>query len=651
MWLVGAALFGAVLAGTLAPQSRLWAFHFLGYLSIPGRVAFSVAAALAGIGCWWRSRQAAPQNRGLPARWGWHATLALVLSALGFVLFTSAVAILGDGQLWVNNVEMGAYNFTATRAPLTMLLHHELYRLLHPLTGISGERTFSLVAVLCGLVTLSAWLYLARALKTGVGMTLLFGFSWGGIALFFGYVEAYTVVVAATSWTIVLAYLSVRRGRFSWLPVALGLLAPLLNFLAVVFLPALAAYLYWGLRGRELNPRRVLNLSAAVMAVAAACYFILGWQRGTNVLLPLFATTDTPGALFTWRQWTDLCNTTAFVCGPLLALFALALCTPRSAARNTLLSLLLLTLLFPVAALVIHNPQLGMARDWDISAALFVLVPILAIIFWTELALSPAARRSVQILCILWLALVTAPWIRVQNSNSLALRRFMDLLALDPDRSETGWDYLSSYYLHHGQKEEWGRCNLELLKRWDNPRYHTNLVLYYAFNCNWQEAGKHAGAAARAVMADSTASDWEKGITSPYNLLELGEKYARQSRVSDAASCFAVAAEMAPYSVEPRAALLNLFVFLRDIQRASVVALDLAGRAAPQTAEAREFFRPLTSAPDAYQRTGAWLCLSLIAAAGNDVTTARAHAQSALAISPADTAAQNYLARLKLIPR
>jgi hypothetical protein len=289
-----------------------------------------------------------------------------------------------------------------------------------------------------------------------------------------------------------------------------------------------------------------------------------------------------------------------------------------------------------------------MARDWDIAASLFVLVPILALILWSELPLSPAARRVLRMLCVLWLALVTVPWIRVQNSDSLAVRRFMDLLALDPDRAETGWDYLSSYYLHHGKKEEWGRCNLELLRRSDNPRYHTNLVLYYAFNCDWKESEKHAEAAARAIMADSVVSNWEKGISSPTNLIEIGEKYARQARILDAANCFSVGAEMAPWAIEPRAALLNLYVFVRDINRASIVAIDLASRDA---AEARAYFHPLTSAPDAYQRTGAWLCLSLLAAAGNDIPAARVSAQSALTISPADTATQNYLTRLNLLPR
>lgn len=651
MWIAGGLLLASVIAGTLAPQSRLWAVHFLAYYSSGGQGLFALAALFGAAVVYWFSRKQTAPAKSLAPSWGWQAALALAFSALAFVLLSAAVAILGDGQLWVNNVEAGAYTFSATRAPLTLLLHHGLYQWLHPLSGISGQHTFALVAVASGLATLGAWLCLARALRQSVGVTLLLGFSWGGSALFFGYVETYAVVVAALSWQAVLIYLAVRRDRFSWLPVSIGLLAPLLNLLAVVFLPTLAAYVYWGLTRRDLEPRKVLLWSLPGLGIAAILYFVLGWYRGTDVLLPLFATREHTGALLTLRQGIDLTNALLFVCGPLLLLFAVALAQFRRSAAKTQRSLLLLALLFPLAALVMHNPQLGMARDWDIAASLLVLVPVAALVLWSDLALSPGVRRALKIGCVLWLALVTLPWIRVQHSEELALRRFMDLLALDPDRAETGWDYLSSYYLHHGKTEEWGRCNRELLKRSDNPRYHGNLVLYYVLAGNWTDAREHARAAARAVAADSVVSPWETGITNPGTLLELGRDYARTARIQDAANTFAVAAELAPRSALPPAALLNLLVFIRDLNRASVVAVDLAQRDSTQTAEAREFFRPLTAVTDSYQRASAWLCLSLLAAAGQDIPTAVMQAQTALNLTPADTAAQAYLSRLTPLPR
>jgi tetratricopeptide (TPR) repeat protein len=451
-----------------------------------------------------------------------------------------------------------------------------------------------------------------------------------------------------TTWAIVLAYISLRRERFSWLPVILGVIALFTNFLAIVFLPALAAYCYWGLRRRAPEPRVLPIFGGLTMLAAMVLYFALGWQRGTDVLLPLFPTPAWTGAVFTLRQFTDLLNTMAYTCGPLLALFALAFGTAQVNHNPTERMLLLLLVVFPLAALIMHNPQLGMARDWDIAASLLVFIPVLGLILWKELNLSRAARQWVLGLCALWLVLLTTPAIGVQSSEAMTLHRFRNLLSLDPDRSETGWDYLSSHYLRRGQMEDWGRCNLELVKQSGNPRYHTNLVLYNAFKCQWPEAREQLQAALSTILADSVTSNWEKQITDPTNLLQLAQRYTNEFREQDAAKTLALAVELAPYSIEPRVRLLNLLVSMRDLTRAESVANEIAQHDSAQTVIAANLLRDLARETDASKRASAFLSLSLIADAASDRPTALRSAQSALKALPTDPTAQNLVARFGL---
>jgi tetratricopeptide (TPR) repeat protein len=541
---------------------------------------------------------------------------------------------------------MGLFTFTSTRAPLTMYLHSAVYHILHPLFGAGGELTFSIVSFICGTATLAAWLYLARFLQMDLITTLLLGFMWSGIGLFFGYVEAYSVVVAVSTWMLVLGFVSLRSGKFLWWVVLLGLAAPLVNFLAVVYLPALAAYGWWGWRRKELKPGLILALTVVAFFVAMVVYFSRGWEKGTNVLLPLLPTPASPGAVFTLRQLLDLLNTAALTCGPLLALFALGLRSPRHAVNKTERSLLLLLILFPVVALIMHNPQIGMASDWDISASLLVFVPVLGMILWKELALSAAARLWIRILCAVWLVLLVAPAVRVQNSESMSLKRFVNLLAMDPDRAETGWDYLSSHYLHRGKLDEWGRCNQELLKHSDNPRYHTNLALYCAFKCQWTEATEHVQAALRVVRADGVTTNWEKRITDPSNLMQLGQKCIGEGRAQDAANTFALAADLAPYNVEPLTTLLDLFIQMRDMDRAMMMASQIARRDATQQKAAQELFRKQATISAAPQKTNAYLSLSMMAVATSDLPAARAYVESALAYTRPDSGMFSYMARL-----
>lgn len=541
-------LFGAVAAGTLFPAARTWGVHFLAYYGWP--MIAAVMGAAAAVLLWPRLMAAgtagriASQMRRIP---DW---MLVVGGGLLFTALRAATPLLGDGQVWINEIASGTSDYLRNRAPLTLFSLHQLYALLHPLTGIAAERLIAISSIVGGMFVLAAWLRLSRMLGTARGDVLLTGFAWGGIELCCGYVETYVPMTAAVTWMLVLMLASIHRARVNHAVLPLGLLSIAFNWAAVVFLPALAAYYWIFTRRASPRPKLIFVASGALLAAAAILYFVLGWARGTDVLLPLIPAAGWTGAhVLSPRHAADLINVLLLAAGPLGLLLFLYIEDRNSTGRSwDSASLLMFTVLaFPLAALIMHNPQLGMARDWDIAAALLAGVPVFSIMLLSRLS---KGQRAVRATFAAWIILVTIPWLGVQASPVRSMNRFRGLLRLDPQQSESGWDFLASYSYQRGMFDQWAASNREALQRSENPRYHANLALYHAMRQQWDDARRHATSARAIVMADSALSEWERNVTSPARLLALGVQYNKQRNPDAAGQTWIVANMLAPGNVQ-----------------------------------------------------------------------------------------------------
>lgn len=548
-WITGGLLSGAVLGGTLFPAARTWGVHFLAYYGWTMQAAAAIAA-VAAVALLWTPRgshsshqNAKPPIRNIP---DW---LLVLGCGLLFTTLRAATPLLGDGQVWINEIASGTSDYLHNRAPLTLFLLHWIFEGLHPLTGLTAERLIAASSVIAGMITVAAWLRLSRTLGVSRSDALLGAFAWGGIALFCGYAETYMLMTAAVTWMLVRMLESLRRERVDYFVPFLALLGAALNWAAVVFLPAAAVYFMWAAGRRTLSPRQVFGATVLLIAAAASAYFFCGWHRGTNVLLPLIPVAGWTGAhVLSLRHAVDLANALLLAAGPLGVLLFLYI---RDRAKpavwwNSETLILFTVLLFPLAALIMHNPQLGMARDWDIAAALLAGAPIVTMVILPQNRSTVRVYRSIL---IAWIILVIVPWIGVQASTARSLTRFADLLRLDPSRSESGWDYLASYCFQHGRYDDWANCNIEALQRSPNPRYHANLALYYAMQQQWESARFHAGIARSIVMADSALTEWERNVTSPVRLWALGSQYNKQRNPDAAGRTWAVAEILAPGNI------------------------------------------------------------------------------------------------------
>ena len=645
-----AVLAAIVTFGVLFPHARTWGFHFLAYYSFESRLLLAGAAALLALLSLWPSWIAAAVARIRQVQLHpllFDAILAL-LCGVAFYVFASAVPLLGDGQLWIDELSSPDADIWGRRGPLTMLALDQLHYALRPLIGMDVPGVFRLTSALSGVVAVLAWLRFARAAGVRPLTALLWGLAWGGTALFFGYVELYVIMAGVLSVMLALMLSSLRRGRFSfWVPL-LSLLAAAFNYAALTFWPAVAAYVAWGITKRPLKPKAVFFTSCMFMAAAVVTYFVIGWHRGTSILLPLWpGGASASGYVFQPRHLVDLANGLVLACGSFLALLCGQLAARRGRWEWSGERLLLaLALVFPLVAYIMHNSHLGMARDWDIGCALLLAVPFASLSLWSEWRPSPRERAAALPLVAAWLMLVTIPWIGVQACEACALTRFTNLLRLDAERSASGWDYLGAFYRLRNEPDQWARCYQEALKHSDNPRYHYNLAIYHIFRREWEQAREQINTVRDAVYADSVVTGWETRQIDTRQLLEMGRTYENLSGTADASMVYRLASQLDPNSPLPPMAMAEMVVRTRDLTRAEEMFRMIFARDAAQESEAKRYYVSLVQEPSVARRIEGYCGLAAVARIEGDAAGAHESLSHALSLSHDDSLIAAYLASL-----
>jgi tetratricopeptide (TPR) repeat protein len=640
-----------VAAGVLFPQARTWGVHFLAYYPTGIRILIAVAAAVLAILSLFPSAAAkfAEKFRATHTRPLLTDVIAALLCGAGFYMFASAVPLLGDGQLWINELANPERVAWVRRGPLTVIALGGVNQFFHGLFGTGEAETFRLTSSLAGVIAVFAWLHYARGIGFGLATALLWGFAWGGVVLFFGYVELYIIMAGMLCLTLAFMLNSVRQNRFSlWVPV-MAIIATGFNFIAWTFWPAVGAYIWWGITRKPLKPKTVFLAIAALFFVAGIVYFILGWQHGTEILLPLWpSATSAGGYAFAPRHFVDLANGLLLSAGPLLVLLAAFLWTRHAQPFwNTERLLLALALIVPFAAYFMHNSGLGMARDWDIGATLLLAVPFAALSLWKDGFSEIKERASGSLLVAAWIIAVIVPWIGVQASETRAMTRYADLLRLDPERSANGWDYLGAFYALRNQTEEWARCYEEALKHSDNPRYHYNLALYNISQRQWDQALMHVNAARNAVYADSAITGWEVRVMDPQSMLNVGLKYEKVSRFDDARQVYWLASQLDPNSPLPPTAMAEMIVRLHDLARAEGMFHLLFSTFPQQASEVKRYYVTLTQERTADKQIEGLAGLAVLARIEGDFFGARDNLKRALKLAPEETQFNAYLSALE----
>jgi hypothetical protein len=397
------------------------------------------------------------------------AITGVVLGAAALALFAAfpiATRIYGDSRyilddyrasnLAVHVRRMLSFSLEA-RGSASFVVHELAARLL----GISFERSYVLVSVLCGGIFVAAHARFAASLRsTGAwarAAILWLGVTDGATQLFFGHIENYTIVrlfeclflMEVTGALLATPSRGRRLRAIAWF-----VLAVFFHSQALVLLPTLLLWIGTDLAARRPRlrpwfPGRVAwigtlagiaGIAVVYAATGAGCYDYIysgGRPEPRQFFLPL--TTSCIGlpylryTLFSGAHLLDFLGALFSVASP-AAVLAIGLCWtggprvatvpgPATDARRAGWILLLPSIVFALAHDFILNPAIGFPFDWDLMC---VLSPPL--LYTAVLLLAQTRERPRSLLPgILFLGLATATVFGVNANPARAYRRAEDM--------------------------------------------------------------------------------------------------------------------------------------------------------------------------------------------------------------------------------
>ena len=485
--------------------------------------------------------------------------LILAIAALLFWSFRQATHFLGDGNLWIKAIE------TSREArSWDLAVSFSLYRAVSNLFGLFGnfdaETSAGVISVASGLLFLVyAWktsrqLAKRRAEQTFLVLALL---STGSMMLFFGYIEAYPPAAAVM---MVYLYYAVRfiegKGGIGAAAMAFAA-AVILHPSMIALLPSLVLLVIWR-SGARPGTRRFL--SALSIGVAAGLITLRAFQHwrifggyfGESFLpfMAVGATNRVPYPIISWGNFLDTLNELALVCP--IAIFSLSFLSTRDGEmeempRRRILFFATASICF-VLLFAIGNEILGASRDWDVFAPMAVPLALMTALLllhrygrWT---------RDLAVLALCILLIHTVPWITINASAELSLRRFSDL-SRNPRWSGFArgyaYDELATHYFYGEDLSRALRYSLASIEADPgNVRYLYNAGLRYMVANRHEEAIR---------MFEQVIRKREDYLDARLN---LGTIYVNLERYRDAREQFEQALRLAPASVFAHSKLAHI---------------------------------------------------------------------------------------------
>ena len=535
---------------------------------------------------------------------------ALIVIAAGggaFIGLRSAAHLLGDGYLRLRELPDAAFGtaLKTSNAPLALWAIKTLYGA--GLTGTSSELTYRVYSVLSGMVYLLAALFAARVLgRDGRERTVLLGFAItpGFVALFFGYVETYALLMPAIMIYLVTGIQTLRGRLPLWVPAGiLGAFIPL-HLTLVTFAPSLLALGVLRAKseiGSHREPDRwKLTLKAVAQAGAAPAVLLfvlgaigfdavgyMGKVKGSH-LLPFFSQ---PVFIYHYGVFSpahliDVVNHYLLVApGAVMVCF---LAAKRAWAGGTEAGFLAAASIFPFLFTAFANPEIGAFRDWDAFA-----YPALPLTLWAGVALvrhATSRLAHVGLMVCGAAALHSLLWVGVNARYAPAEARFAAVLShaqVSRQARSYGWETLGTYHQTRNRPEAaFNAYRRALEANPENPRH-------------WLFVGNHyfqSGRLADAESAYRRACELRSDL--PQVHVNLGAVYQRMGRGEDAIREFEKAIALDAGFAEAHANLGVAYAHLGRHEEA-IHHLEMAVAIRPDYAEA--FF----NLGLAYRRAGA----------------------------------------------
>lgn len=375
-WLVGGIVVLALAHFLTAWRPGIWTWGLDYWAELPlwGRsllLLLVAAAVFPGVA----ERVAATVERRVWPRGASWGALAAALAL--FLLFRTRGYAYGDGYSFRGYLAGGFPDISGNLALMSgdLAVHWLAFKVIVAPLGGSPETVYALLSAAAGVASLAAIAKIAQHLypkaRGARWMVIGAGFSSGMAALWFGHVEAYSLVAATLLWSL----LYLLRGRILW-GAALWVLACVLHLLAVAFLPVLLWVMFGKRAVSGLLPRR----AEALFLIGFVGWGIAGVVFSAvkpGIFVPLWASEETSYTALGLAHLSDTINLLLFV-APVGVIGLLAwLAGAGRKPLDTSLGIL------AVAAASLWffsfwvDPLIGAFRDWDLIGVYGIPLSIL----------------------------------------------------------------------------------------------------------------------------------------------------------------------------------------------------------------------------------------------------------------------------------
>ncbi len=453
------ALFGVF---SLVSPRAMWGFNHLQFVSdtfayVFVAVVLIVAVLLFAPGMGGALRRVVSRADALVfERRLWSTPLVMLVFALLFYLFRSETHFLGDGYTNLSVYGQGKKFIVKLTEPGSILLLRTVQYWLGEYTRETVLIAGQIVAIVSGAITVFNFVGIAQKLGREVLTRLLVLITLctsGVMLLFFGYIEFYPPLWAAASTFVNLSLRYVQTQRHLWAVLLAYAVALTMHMQALYFLPGVVYLVLLALEGRLQRrlPLGSLNLTLLLSVIGATGVAVGLAQlpgRLPSVFLPLLTGPPTAPnyAVFGTKHLLDILNLILVVFPGILVVIGSAILTrssaDRSPARNYLLLLSIGSLLF----LLVVDPAIGMARDWDLMALTLLAPGLLVFRVWITSSNNLNARVAVSY--TLTCAFITASYVAANTSPPASVNRFQAIVEYYGTKDDTGWPILTGYHIN-----------------------------------------------------------------------------------------------------------------------------------------------------------------------------------------------------------